>query len=85
MLALAILCPPLYFICVKKWGMFILTSIMAVIALFLVFFIAPPLIIWAIASLMAIYHWKSKRVAKMLDQHADRNGRSVAVNLAGKP
>ncbi len=82
MIALAILCPPLYFICVKKWGMAVVTVIMFLIALPLALFIMPPLVLWAIASIMALYHLKQQRMALMLDQHAERIGRSVASNMS---
>lgn len=86
MLLLAIICPPLYFICVKKWGMFLITSVMALVALALLLLIVPPLILWGVAALMAIYHWKQKKISLLMDRHAAQVGRAVAASMsAGKP
>ena len=81
MIAIAIICPPLYFLIQKKFGMFSITLVMALVALALVFFIVPPLILWLIASFMAIYHWKSLKMDKRMKQHAEMIGKEIATNL----
>lgn len=81
MLLLAIICPPLYFLCVKKWAMFLITLVMAVVCLPLILFVVPPLIIWAIASVMAIHHYKTQKMIAFADRHAEKIGQSVAANL----
>jgi uncharacterized membrane protein len=82
MIALAIFCPPLYFLIQKKIGLFLVTLVMALIGLALVFFIAPPLILWLIAAIMAIHHWKGQMVDKRMKQHAEMVGKEVAANLS---
>jgi len=78
---LAIVCPPLYFLTVKKWGMFVLTAFMALMGFVLVFFVVPPLLLWAIAIVMAMYHYKKVQQTKMLDDHALKVGQAVAANM----
>jgi amino acid transporter len=81
MIALAIICPPLYFLIQKKIGMFVITLAMALVGLALFLFIAPPLILWLIAAYMAIYHWKSLKMDKRMKQHAEMIGQQIAANL----
>jgi uncharacterized membrane protein len=81
MLLLAIVCPPVYFLCAKKWGMFFITAVMALIGLGTIFLIFPFLILWLIAMFMAVYHWKQQRLTKLMNEHAEKIGQSVAANL----
>jgi hypothetical protein len=81
MIALAIFCPPLYFLLQKKWSMFVLTSFMAVIGFGFVFFIFPPLILWLIAAIMAIRHCKRQDMEVQMKKHAEMVGKQVAANL----
>jgi len=81
MIALAIICPPLYFLIRKKIGMFLITLVMALIGFFLIFFVFPTLILWFIAALMAIYHWKSMKTDKLMKRHAEMIGKEMAANL----
>jgi hypothetical protein len=55
---------------------------MALVALALIFFIIPLLILWFIVAFMAIYDWKSLKVDKRMKQHAEMIGKEVAANLS---
>jgi uncharacterized membrane protein len=86
MLFIAIVCPPVYFICVKKWGMFAITAFMALLGFALIFFVVPFLLLWAIAIVMAVHDYKKVQQVKMLDEHAKKVGQAVAANMhAGTP
>jgi Sec-independent protein secretion pathway component TatC len=82
MMALAIFCPPLYFLIQKKFGLFFITLIMAAIGFGLVFFIVPPLILWFIAAIMAIRHCKRQDMQVQMKKHAELVGKEVAANLS---
>jgi len=81
MLLLAIVCPPVYFLCVKKWGMFFATAIMAFLGLIFILFIVPTVILYLIAIFMAVHHYKQQRMTRLMDDHAEKIGQSVAANL----
>lgn len=82
MMALAIFCPPLYFLIQKKFGLFFITLVMAAIGFGFVFFIFPPLVLWLIAAIMAIRHCKHQEMEARLKSHAELVGKEVAANLS---
>ncbi len=85
MIALAIFCPPLYFLVAKKWGMFVLTSAMAFFAaIFAMMFVLLPgtFILWIIAIVMAMRHCKNQEADKRMKQHAEMVGKEVAANMS---
>lgn len=84
MILLAILLPPLYFLTQKKIGLFILTSAMFVVSFLLaltIVLIPGALILWALAAIAAIWHYRRKAIARILDAHARKVGVEVAANL----
>ena len=84
MFLLAILFPPLYFLIQKKMGMFLLTSAMFILAFLLMMtFVMMPfsLILWLIAAIMAMRHYRFKVITKVLDDHARKIGVEVAASL----
>jgi uncharacterized paraquat-inducible protein A len=69
MIAIAIFCPPLYFLLQKKWGMFVLTSGMAFLALIfamMVVLLPGTFILWIIALIMAVRHCKNQEADKRM-------------------
>jgi uncharacterized membrane protein YccF (DUF307 family) len=84
MILLAILLPPMYFLTQKKTGMFILTSGMFVVSLFLaltIVLLPVALILWAIAAIAAVWHNRNKAATEMLASHARKVGAEVAAAL----
>ena len=84
MILLAILLPPLYFLTQKKFGMFILTSAMfllAVIFILTVVLIPGAFILWALAMIPAAWHYRHQATTKILEAHARKVGAEVAANL----
>ncbi len=81
MIAVAIFCPPLYFLIQKKIGMFLITLVMALVGLGLALFIVPPLILWFIAAIMAIRHCKRLDMEVQMKKHAEMVGQQIAANL----
>jgi len=72
MILLAILLPPLYFLTQKKFGMFILTSVMfflAVIFMLMVVLIPGSFILWALAAIPAIRHNRRQAINEMMEPH----------------
>jgi hypothetical protein len=61
--------------------MFFVTGAMAFLGLIFILFIVPPLFMWLIAVCMAVYHWKQQRLTRLMNDHAEAVGRSVAANL----
>jgi uncharacterized membrane protein len=65
MILLAVLLPPLYFLLNKKIGMFLITSAMLVVAMFLamtVVLLPVSLILWVIAIIAAVRHNRRKEL-----------------------
>jgi cell division protein FtsW (lipid II flippase) len=82
MILIAILFPTIYLLIEKKWGwaaltafLFILGCILTVMS-FGVLFI-PALIIWAVASVIAIKQWKAKRRYENMRLQAEMNAEAM--------
>ena len=74
MLLLAIFTPPLYFLLAKQTGKFFITAAMlaaAIIFAITVVFIPVSLILWFVASFMAIRHYRTKEMRSAMNENAE--------------